>query len=647
MSNLKVSQKSTPVVHGDQSVTHSHSTHHAEDGGDVHDQRHALDNTPVQHRELETQGRQVRARVEGQSNNGLHKGQLSHAKSTPQPGNSNPTNRPSIDFDARSNPGFQRSHSNPENSPSFHTEHSGNTWQGNNWRGQQQQSVQSGRQFQNSNPLGFDRSPDSHSQFAHSGVDARIGETVRGLRNQVSNILQSESTPEGLAARLGSSYSRPRVERLGDNLRTHLNHPEFSGEQGGPKQDSHGHTEHDSHGRGFELDGYRYGFERNGHAYGLERNGRGNGAEHDLHRSSFDPHDNSFHELNHSFRLLDKVANRLGQTAENRLRLGDSTSTVTRQTLADAKEFARLNKHFADLFRTGGEPVSRAYRATIEFLVNERYPEAARLRLVSELLRDLRTGAFLHPQELESPFPLTGRARIVSEMMALMRTLDAIERFAEELNAPGKTVFNGEQLSIPLRVVANTEVAELFTRLMLELGPMFPSLAGRFEIPRFVASLNGIPTDAQGQPLLMNDRVPLKLGDLVWFNNWFDSSASFTVLDRFASRFSPLFVHGFDAVYSVIGFDGRSLSMPRFMAIQSQINGSAFEWEFGQAPLTEGWIRAAIERLKDSLSVEHNVLGESLEEALTGDRFHLMVMRGTVEDGVGVPGSFSLARAFN
>src|SRR5262245_18196501 len=259
MSNLKVSQKSGPVLHGDQSVTHSHSTNHAEADGDVHDQRHALDNTPVQHRDLETQGRQVRARFEGQSDNGLHKGQLKHASnSTFQQGNANSTNRPLIDLDARSNPGFQRSHGNQENSQSFHTEHSSSTWQGNNGRGQQQ-NVQSGRQLQSSNPCAFDRSSQSHSPSNHSSANARIGESVRTLRTQVSNILENQSTTDVQRLRIGFSYSRPRVERLGDNLRTHLNHPEFSYSPRGPKQESHGHSEHDSHGRGFELDGHRFG----------------------------------------------------------------------------------------------------------------------------------------------------------------------------------------------------------------------------------------------------------------------------------------------------------------------------------------------------------------------------------------------------
>ena len=52
-----------------------------------------------------------------------------------------------------------------------------------------------------------------------------------------------------------------------------------------------------------------------------------------------------------------------------------------------------------------------------------------------------------------------------------------------------------------------------------------------------------------------------------------------------------------------------------------------------------------IEFLKDSISFDHNVLGEMLEEALTNSRFHVAVMRGTVEDGTAVNGSFTFEPA--
>ncbi|MGH9880002.1 MAG: hypothetical protein ACRD6N_01100 [Pyrinomonadaceae bacterium] len=50
----------------------------------------------------------------------------------------------------------------------------------------------------------------------------------------------------------------------------------------------------------------------------------------------------------------------------------------------------------------------RAYEVVREFLLSDR---EAHLRLSAELLRDLLSGAFLHPRDMEGPFPLTGRAR--------------------------------------------------------------------------------------------------------------------------------------------------------------------------------------------------------------------------------------------
>ena len=59
-----------------------------------------------------------------------------------------------------------------------------------------------------------------------------------------------------------------------------------------------------------------------------------------------------------------------------------------------------------------------------------------------EVLRDLRAGAFVPAQEQHNPFPLTGRARVMVEMMELMRTLDAVEsalrRASEGAAAPQK-----------------------------------------------------------------------------------------------------------------------------------------------------------------------------------------------------------------
>jgi len=148
----------------------------------------------------------------------------------------------------------------------------------------------------------------------------------------------------------------------------------------------------------------------------------------------------------------------------------------------------------------------------------------------------------------------------------------------------------------------------------------------------------------EGKPLLLVDGSPARLSELLWFGptgGMFDATAS----DRSNVRLSPMLVYGFDAIFSLVASDGRPLALPIFMAIQAQVNGSRPECLFGQPPLSEGWMRALIERLKDSAQLQQNALGERLEVALTDGRFHLGVLRGSVEDGTAVRGTFDLALA--
>ena len=77
----------------------------------------------------------------------------------------------------------------------------------------------------------------------------------------------------------------------------------------------------------------------------------------------------------------------------------------------------------------------------------------------------------------------------------------------------------------------------------------------------------------------------------------------------------------------------RTLAAPHFVAVQAAANESESEWLFGQQPLTAGWVRELIERLKDSIVVEHNLLGETLEEALADGRFHVALLSVEVNEG--------------
>lgn len=339
---------------------------------------------------------------------------------------------------------------------------------------------------------------------------------------------------------------------------------------------------------------------------------------------------------------------------EDRLGRGERPERIARQLMTDVSGVVKLDEAFSRLERIGGEPVRRAYESVLNFALRIDEAGPNRLPLLVELLRDLNNGAFLHPRDMEGPFPLTGRARIVSEMMALMRTLDAIQKFTAqtvtaEVRADPYVKFNGDLSAFSLSKIfgfLGNDAVERIAQNLATSGPTLPGMAGRLEVLRLAAALNGILTDSAGRPLITADGLPLKLGELLWFNVRPDALVDLWSGDKFSSRFFPTLLHGgFDAVYSLIGFDGRSLSLPRFIAIQSQINSSEFEWLFGHAPFSEGWLRAMIEFLKDSGSFDHNVLGEILEEAVTTDRFHFAVMRGTVEEGRAVAGSFTFAPA--
>lgn len=311
----------------------------------------------------------------------------------------------------------------------------------------------------------------------------------------------------------------------------------------------------------------------------------------------------------------------------------------------------QLAGHFAQLEEKGGEVVRRAENAVWQLLVSEKPGEQSHQTTFSpwELLRDLRSSAFLPAQELSNPFPLTGRARVVSEMMELLRTLDALERIMQQQQGRTAVSVSGgletmEASALMSRMANGAEVSpEEMLGSLLGL-PMLPGRAGRAEMLRFMAALNQPLTDAQGRVLLNKEGVALKPNELLWLNIAGGRVASEFSTELFPAHLSPTLIHSFDAVYSLIGFDGRSLAATHFVAVQAQVNASDLEWVFGQPPLTEGWTRALIERLKDSAPPDYNLLGEMLEEALLDGRFHTVLFHGAVEDGIPVAQTFSITQ---
>ncbi|HEX8455932.1 MAG TPA: hypothetical protein VF656_01320 [Pyrinomonadaceae bacterium] len=331
-------------------------------------------------------------------------------------------------------------------------------------------------------------------------------------------------------------------------------------------------------------------------------------------------------------------------------RPGRALGRVFQQVADELVDALQLEKHFARLERLGGDPARRAEEAVLRLLFapaqeGEGGGSHGRDLRLTELWRDLRSGAFLPAHEAHSPFPLTGRARVASEMIELMHTLDAIERAEAQLFPNGRAGSSAQQTALAetlagrLAHLTDAELAEL-----LNLLPTLPGRAGRNEMVRLLAALAGPLVDANGRMILAKDGTPLKLDQLLWLSTAGGLLGANFKSDLFPVHLSSLIVFGFDALYSLIGFDGRTLAAPHFAAVQAQINGSELEWVCGQPPLTEGWMRALIERLKDAAVADQNLLGEMLEEALVDGRFHAVLVRGSVEEGEAVTGSFTVTR---
>jgi hypothetical protein len=385
------------------------------------------------------------------------------------------------------------------------------------------------------------------------------------------------------------------------------------------------------------------------------------------------------HALDHLNRTVEHAPNRTITFLDNRghehvsaYGLGSQAPDQnTRGMVEEILVAAQLNQHLKHLEKTGGQIVQRAEAAIARLLygpmstdkiapgpqpafVGQTTPSVEPRFHPVEILRDLRTGAFLPTQVIYDPFPLTGRARVVSEMMELLHTLDRIEGAIRQAASQASPAQKSTAESViaawmKARLAGGSEAAleELLSLLVL---PTLPFRAARNEIPRMVAALGGLLTDTEGCALLARDGTPLKLDRLIWLSTMgglvSPTAADSALATMLPARLSSLLVYGFDAIYTVIGFDGRALAAPHFVSVQAAINDSEYEWVFGQPPFTDGWARELIERLKDSAVVEHNVFGEMLEEAITDGRFHVALLNVAVQEGAPVENASSVKRLY-
>lgn len=378
--------------------------------------------------------------------------------------------------------------------------------------------------------------------------------------------------------------------------------------------------------------------------------------------------------LEHAARAADRTSDHAGRAADRALdhagrgvsdasrgvaesfgRAPEAPGRFVREAVEELLGAAQLGRHFRQVESTGGPVVRQAESAVARALYGPPegdapggfvFTQTVQPRLhPQEILRDLRAGAFLPAGERTNPFPLTGRARVVAEMMELMRTLDAFEGALKSAGLQaGASAHADESVAVLLKAYLSGAADGTADELLALLFPTLPGRAARLDIPRTVAAMNGLLTDADGRALLARDGTPLKLDRLVWLGAAGGLLAGMFEADAPPSRLSPLLLYGFDAVYAVIGFDGRALSSQHFVAVQASVNDSEHETVFGQQPFTAGWVRELIERLKDSAVVEHNLFGETLEEAWVDGRFHVALLSVTVEEGRPAPAPSAVTR---
>lgn len=165
-----------------------------------------------------------------------------------------------------------------------------------------------------------------------------------------------------------------------------------------------------------------------------------------------------------------------------------------------------------------------------------------------------------------------------------------------------------------------------------ETMPVLPGRAARQHLPVFMEKVNGALLNADGKALFTAAGAPLRAGEPIWLSTE-GGLPDLPAVQPLRFTHSASTSNGLDAIYSVVGYDGRPLMPPQYLVIQSEVNNARQQHFYNHPPVSEGWLRAAVERLKDAPMADDNLLGERLEEALLDGGLHLVVMRTSVAQG--------------
>src|SRR5262249_22700890 len=155
-------------------------------------------------------------------------------------------------------------------------------------------------------------------------------------------------------------------------------------------------------------------------------------------------------------------------------------------------------------------------------------------------------------------------------------------RALEALLAGGTLGLSDTTLAAVMKLIAGEGRGEQLAGMLPNPVPMLPGTVGRFELLRFMSLLNGQMLDAKGNPMIKAEGLPLKLDEMLWFSLLGGLIHATSDESRFAARLSPLVLYGFDAIFSLVGFDGRALALPRYLAVQVQVNSRKEQSAFGQ-----------------------------------------------------------------